>query len=174
MARVYPLTIGYQEALGPKANPLSFASLPLVNLRSGRSQYLSTLKELADALHRTEDPTSCFALRGHTARPGQHCLCRSMRAATWFLLPSYGMFLRDSSSLRYYLARQGRHAVLRGGDVTGRPWENGLNWIPDPAPTTSRDHGIEQLPLSPEPERPKEEKENRPPAFHPPRLPRKL
>ena len=27
MARVYPLTVGYREALGPKANPLSFASL---------------------------------------------------------------------------------------------------------------------------------------------------
>ena len=84
------------------------------------------------------------------------------------------MFLSDSSSLRYYLARQGRCAVLRGDDVTGRPWENGLNWIPDPAPATSRDHGIEPLPLSPEPERPKEEKENRPPASHTPRLPRKL
>ena len=27
MARIYPLTVGYWEALGPKANPLSFASL---------------------------------------------------------------------------------------------------------------------------------------------------
>ena len=42
MARVYQLTIGYTEALGPKANPLSFASLRLVNLRSGQSQYFST------------------------------------------------------------------------------------------------------------------------------------
>ena len=58
--------------------------------------------------------------------------------------------------------------------VTGRPWENGLNWIPNPAPTTSRDHGIEQLTISPEPERLKEEKENHPPASHPPRLPRRL
>ena len=58
--------------------------------------------------------------------------------------------------------------------ATGRPWENGLNWIPDPAPATFRDHGIEQLPISPEPERPKEERENHPPASHPPRLPRKL
>ena len=162
MARVYPLTIGYREALGPKANPLSFASLRLVNLHSGRSQYLSTLKQLTDALPKTEDPTSHFALRGHIARPGQHHLRRSMRAAIWILLPSDRMFLRDSASLRYYLARQGRRAVLRGGDVTGRPWENSLNWIPDPAPATSRDHGIEQLPLSSEPERPKEEKENCP------------
>ena len=127
MARVYPLTIGYTEALGPKANSFSFASLRLVDLRSGRSQYLSTLKQLADALPKTEDPTSRFALRGHIARPGQRHLRHSMRAAIWFLLPSDGTFLRDSSSLRYYLARQGRSAVLRGVDVAGRPWENRLN-----------------------------------------------
>ena len=35
MARVYPLTIGYTEALGPKVNSLSFASLRLVDLRNG-------------------------------------------------------------------------------------------------------------------------------------------
>ena len=99
MARVYPLTIGYTETLGPKANSLSFASLRLVDLHSGRSQYLSTLKQLADALPKTEDPTSCFALRGHVARPGHHRLRLSMRAAIWFLLPSDGTFLRDSSSL---------------------------------------------------------------------------
>ena len=58
--------------------------------------------------------------------------------------------------------------------VTGQLRENGLNWIPDPAPATSRAHGIEQLLLSPEPERPKEEKENRPPSSHTPRLPMKL
>ena len=32
--------------------------------------------------------------------------------------------------------------ILRGGDVTGQPWENKLNWIPDSAPATSRNHGI--------------------------------
>ena len=58
--------------------------------------------------------------------------------------------------------------------VTGRPLENRLNWIPDPAPATSRDHGMEQSPLSTGPEGPKEEKENRPPASHPPRIPRKM
>ena len=151
-ARVYPLTIGYREALGPKANSLSFASLRLVNLRSSRSQYLSTLKQLADALPKTEDLTSRFALKGHVACPGQHRLQRSKRAAIWFLLLSNEMFLHDSSSLRYYLARQAQRAVLKGGDVTDRPWENGLNWIPDPAPATSRDHGIRQSPLSTGPE----------------------
>ena len=94
-----------------------------------------------------------------------------MRAAIWFLLPSDGTFLRDSYSLRYYLARQGLRAVLRGGDVTGWLWENRLNWIPDPAPATSRDHGIKQSPL---PEGPKEEEVNRPSASHPSRIPRKI
>ena len=169
MACVNPLTIGYTEALGPKANSLSFASLRLVDLRNGRSQYLSTLKQLADALPKTEDPTSRFTLRGHVARPGQPRLRRSIRAAIWFLLPSDGTFLCDSSSLRYYLARQGRRAVLRGGDVTSRPWENRLNWIPVPTPATTRDHGIKQSP-----ERPKEEEKNRPPASQPPRIPRKI
>ena len=119
MARVYPLTIGYTEALGPKVNSLSFASLRLVGLRNGRSQYLSTLKQLANALPKTEDPTSQFTLRGHVALPGQPRLRHSMRATLWFLLPSDGTFLRDSPSLQCYLARQGRRTVLRGGDVTG-------------------------------------------------------
>ena len=117
MARIYPLTIGFTEAIGPKENHLSFASLRLVDLRNSQSRYLSTMKQLIDALPKTEDPASRFALRGHIARTGQPRLRHSMRAALWFLLPSDGTFLRDSSSLRYYLARQGRHAALRGGDV---------------------------------------------------------
>ena len=50
-------------------------------------------------------------------------------------------------------------------NITRRPWENGLNWIPDPAPTHSRDHGKQAE---------KEEEENRPPTFQPPKLPRKI
>ena len=165
MARVYPLTIGYTEALGPKENSPSFASLRLVELHNGQSQYLSTMKLLADALPKTEDPTSRFKLRGHIARPGEPSLRHSMRAAMWFLLPSDVTFLRNSSSLRYYLARQGRRAVLRGGDVTGQPWENRLNWIPDPAPAPSRDHGKKEE---------KEDEENRPSASQPSRIPRKI
>ena len=127
MARVHPLTIGYTEALGLKSNPLSFTSLRLVDLRNGRSQYLNILQKLADALPKTEDPETRFALRGHLARPGQHRLRQSMRAAIWFLLPSDGAFICDSSSLHHYLARQGRREILRGGDVNGQPWENKLN-----------------------------------------------
>ena len=78
-------------------------------------------------------------------------LCHSMRAATWFLLPSDGVVRHSSSSLQYYLTRQGRLVVLRGGDVTLPPLERRLNWVPDPAPTPPRDHGKENHPPPPEP-----------------------
>ena len=106
MARTYPLTVSYNDSMGSKENRLSFASLRLVDLRNGHSQYLSTLKQLQDALPKTLDPASRFALRGHIARPGQLRLRNSMRAALWFLLPSDGEFHRSSTSLQYYLTRQ--------------------------------------------------------------------
>ena len=107
MARIHHLTVGYTEVVGPKANPLSFASLRLVDLRNGRSQYFNTLQKLADALPKTEDPATRFALRGHLACPGQHHLRRSMRAAIWFLLPFDGTFIHDSSSITTWHARDG-------------------------------------------------------------------
>ena len=158
MARTYPLTIDYNNSLVSKANPLSFASLWLVDLRNGHSQYLSTMGQLIDALPKTLDPASRFALRGHVAHPGQSHLLHSMRAAMWFLLPSEGVFRRSSSSLQYYLTRQGRRVVLRGGDVTRPPLECRLNWVPDPAPTPSRDNG----------------KKHHPPSAESPKLPRKM
>ena len=151
MARTYPLTVEYNECLGRKANPLSFASLCLVGLRNGHSQYLSTLGQLMDALPKTLDPTSRFTLRGNVARPGQTRLRHSMRAAIWFLLPSDGVFRRSSSSLQYCLTRQGRRVVLREGDVTLPPLERYLNWVYETAPTPSRDHGKENLPPTEEP-----------------------
>ena len=71
MARTYPLTIGYNDSMGSKAKPLSFASLRLVDLPNGRSQYLSTMGQLIDALPKTLDPASRFALRCHVTHPGQ-------------------------------------------------------------------------------------------------------
>ena len=138
MARTYPLFISYNQCLGAKEDHLSFASLCLEDLRNGQSQYLVTVKQLVDALPRTESPTSRFALRGHIARPGQPRLRHSMRAALWWLLPSDGEFRRSSHSLQYYLTRQGRRVVLRGGDVTQPLYESRLNWIPDPTPPASR------------------------------------
>ena len=81
-----------------------------------------------------------------------------MRATMWFLLPSDGVFRHSSTSLQYYLTRQGRHVVLRGGDVIRPPLERRLNWVPDPAPTPAGDHG----------------KENHPPSSEPQKLPRKM
>ena len=81
-----------------------------------------------------------------------------MRAAMWFLLPSDGVFHRSSTSLQYYLTRQGRRVVLRGGDVTQPPMERRLNWIPDPAPIPPRNNG----------------KENHPPSAEHRKLPRKI
>ena len=118
MARTYPLTVNYNDSMGSRENPLSFASLRLVDLCNGQSQYLSTLKQLRDALPKTLDPASCFAPRGHIAHPGQLRICHSMRAALWFLLPSDGEFRQSSTSLQCYLTHQGRRVVLRGGDVT--------------------------------------------------------
>ena len=111
-ARTYPLTVSYNECLGARTDRLSFASLCPEDLRNGQGQYLSNMKQLVDALPKTENPTSRFALRGHIARPGQKRIRRSMRAAIWWLLPSDGEFHRSSHSLQYYLAHQGRRVVL--------------------------------------------------------------
>ena len=105
MARTCPLTVSYNDSMGSRENSLSFASLCLVDLRNSQSQYLSTLKQILDALPKTLDPASRFALRGHIARPGQPRLRHSMTAAMWFLLPSDGVFRRTSTSLQYYLTR---------------------------------------------------------------------
>ena len=170
MACTYPLTVSFNESLGRKANPLSFASLRLVDLRNGHSQYLSTIGQLMDALPKTMDPASRFALQGHVARPGQTRLRHSMRAAVWFLLPSDGTFSRLSTSLQYFLTRQGRRVVLRGSGMTLPPLERYLNWVYDPAPPPSIDHGKKDLP----PSLRDHSKENLPPPEGPCKLPRKM
>ena len=131
MARTYPLFVSYGQCLGAKEDPFA-------DLRNGQSQYLITIKQLIDALPKTESPTSRFALRGHIARPGQQQLRHSMRAAIWWLLPSDGKFRRSSYSLQYYLTRQGRRVVLRGGDVTQPLYESRINWVHDPTSPTPR------------------------------------
>ena len=141
MARTYPFTVPYNQCLSAHADPLSFAALRLMDLRNGQSQYLSTLQQVVDALPETEYPSSRYALQGHIARPGQKRLRPSMRAAIWWLLPSDGLFRHAADSIQYYLTRQGRRVVLRGGDVTLPPWEMYLNWVPDPAPPPTRYHG---------------------------------
>ena len=86
-----------------------------MDLRNGHSQYLSTIKQLVDALPKTQDPASCFCPPGAHRPPRPKSLRHSMRAAIWFLLPSDGTFRRSSTSLQYFLTRQGQRVVLRRG-----------------------------------------------------------
>ena len=123
------------------------------------------MKQLVDALPKMENPTSHFTLRGHIASPGQKHLRHSMRAAIWWLLPSDGEFHQSSHSLQYYLARQRRRVVLRGGDVTLPPFESYLNCVTDPMPPPAR--RPDDL-TSPAPS------ENMPPANASRKLPRHL
>ena len=44
MARTYPITVSYNDSMGSRENPLSFASLRLVDLRNGHSQYLKYIE----------------------------------------------------------------------------------------------------------------------------------
>ena len=133
VTNTHPLVVSYNQCLGAKEDPCTFASLYLEDLRNGQAEQLDTMQQLTDALPKTEDPTSRFALSGHNARPDQPRLQHSIRAALWWMLPSDGEFRRASHSLQYYLARQGRRVVLRGGDVNQpKIYENRLFWIPDP------------------------------------------
>ena len=165
MARTYPLTVPYNQCLGARTDRLSFSSLYLEDLKSGRSQYLSSMKQLADALPKTENPASRFALRGHIARPGQKRLRHSMRAAMRWVLPSNGEFCRSSHSIQYYLTRQGWRVVLRGGDVTLPLLESYLNWVADPMPPPTRSLADLTSPTS---------LENTPPADSSRKLPTRL
>ena len=138
MARTYPLSLEFNQCLGAKEEPYSFSSVYLEDLRNGDMKYLSTIEQLVNALPKTMDPASRFALRGHVTPTGHQRLRHSMRAALWWLLPLDGEFRRASHSLHYYLARQGRHVVLRGGDVTQPIYESRVNWVTDHAPPASR------------------------------------
>ena len=138
MARTYPLTLGFNQCLSAKEDPCAFSSVYLEDLRSGEWEYISTVKQLITALPKTEDPASRIALRGHITPAGHQRLRHSMRAALWWLLPSDGEFRRAPHALHYYLARQGRRVVLRGGNVTRPFYESRVNWVVDPAPPASR------------------------------------
>ena len=72
-----------------------------------------------------QDGGSCFLLCAERPHRPPRTTPPSplMRAAMWLLLPSDRVFRRSSTSLHYYLTRQGRRVVLRGGDVTRPPLE---------------------------------------------------
>ena len=146
MAQTYPLSLEFNQCLGAKEEPYSFSSVYLEDLRNGDLEYLSTIKQLVDALPKTMDPASRFALRGHVTSTGHKRLRHSMRAALWWLLLSDGEFRRALHALHYHLARQGRCVVLRGGDVTQPLYESRMNWVNDPAPPASHRPAMEAAP----------------------------
>ena len=134
MTDTYPLSLAFNQCLGSKEDPYSFSSTHLEDLLSGDMEYLVTVQQLVDAIPKTMDPTSRFALRGQVTPAGHQRLRHSMRAALWWLLPSNGDFRWASDGIQYYLARQGRRLDLRGGGVTHPLYESCMHWIPDPTP----------------------------------------
>ena len=138
MARTYPLSLSYGTCLGHLEDPYSFTSLYLEDLHNGQKTYIHYIQQLTNAIPKSLDPTSRFALRAQVTPPGHQRLRFSMRAALWWLLPSDGNFRRAPNGLHYFLARQGRCVVLRGGNVTVPFYDSRLNWVHDPAPHPSR------------------------------------
>ena len=138
MARTYPLSLAFNQCLGSKEDPYSFSSVHLEDLHNGETEYLVTVQQLVDAIPKTLDLVSRFALRGQVTPTGHQRLRHSMRATLWWLLPSDGDFRRAPNGIHYYLARQGRRVVLQGGDVTQPLFESRMNWIYDPAPPAPR------------------------------------
>ena len=143
MAHTYPRSLAFSQCFGSKDDPYSFSSFHLEDLRSGDQEYLVAVQQLIDAIPKTTGPASRFALRGQVTPTGHQCLRHSMRATLWWLLPSDGEFRRASNGIHYYLARQGRHVVLRGDDVTHSLYESRRRWIPNPTPLPPRRTGMD-------------------------------
>ena len=70
-----------------------------------------------------------------------------MRASLWWLLPSDGEFQSAPDGQHYYLARQGRRVVLRGGDVKAPLANSRVNWIYDPH--SNQSHHVEPRQTAP-------------------------
>ena len=136
MARTYPYSLQYRTCLGRLEDPCSFSSI-----YSGQRTYIKHVQQLVNALPKSMDPTSRFSLRAQVTPAGHQWMRDSLRTALWWLLPKDGDFRRASNGLHYYLARQGRRVVLRGGNVTSPLHESCLHWIHDPNPNQS--HRVE-------------------------------
>ena len=106
-------------------------------------EYLVTVQQLVDAIPKTMDPASRFALRGQVTPTGHQHLRHSMRVALWWLLPSDGDFRRAPNGIHYYLACQEWRVVLRGGDVTQPLYESRMHWIHDATPPPPRRTGMD-------------------------------
>ena len=83
MARTYPLSLAFNQCLGSKEDPYSFSSVHLEDLHNGEMEYLVTVQQLVDAIPKTLDPASRFALRGQVTPSGHQRLHHSKRAALW-------------------------------------------------------------------------------------------
>ena len=134
MARTYPYSLSFQTCLGQREDPYSFSSLYIEELSSGQKTYIKHVQQLIDLVPRTADPSSRYALRAQVTPPGHQRIRDSLRTAIWLLLPRDGDFRRAANGLHYYLARQGRRVVLRGGNVTSPLQESRLLWLHDPHP----------------------------------------
>ena len=132
MARTYPYSLNYDTCLGPATDPFSFSSVYIEELYSGHQVYIKHVQQIVDLLPRTLDPSSRYSLRAHVTPPGHQKMRDSLRLALWWFLPRDGDFRRAENGLHYYLARQGRRVVLRGGNVTSPLHESRLLWVHDP------------------------------------------
>ena len=103
MARTYPLSLSYKTCLGHQEDPYSFSSLYLEDLHNGQKTYLDTIQQLINAIPKSMDPTSLFALRAQVTPPVHQRVRYSMRAALWWLLPSDGDFQRAPNGLHYFI-----------------------------------------------------------------------
>ena len=110
-----PQLLRYEQCIGFRAGPHTFSSLVLEDLHTGHKENLGDTQQLLAALPRSLDPSSRLMLIAQVAPPGQRCLPQAMRASLRWILPSDGEFQSGPDGQRYYLARQGRRVVLRGG-----------------------------------------------------------
>ena len=98
---------------------------------------IQNVQQIINLLPKTTDqtPASLF----ERMRPPQvtNGYGTSLRTALWWLLPKDGDFRRASEGVHYYLARQGRRVILRGGNVTSPLHESRLWWLHDPHPKQS-------------------------------------
>ena len=133
-----PQLLKYDQCLHHRERPYTFCSLVLEDLHSGHKEYLGDIQQLVDSLPKSLDPFSRLTLKAQVTPPGQKCLPHFMRAALRWLLPSDGEFQSTPSGTQYYLARQERRVVLRGGVIKVPFLKSLINWIYDPAPPPPR------------------------------------
>ena len=92
MARTYPLSLSYKTCLGHQEDPFNFSSLYLEDLHNGQKDYIENIEQLINAIPKSMDPASRFALRAHVAPPGHQ------RVRYSYVQPSGGYCLQMETS----------------------------------------------------------------------------